>query len=776
MTCMNYSKAKEWIVAEERFDINFLGKCEAIMSLGNGYMGLRSCTEEEYVGEKRNLFVAGTFNKFNDAEVTELPNAADLINMEIYINQKRFNLLEGKVKTYWRQLNLKTGELLRTVQWISLDGHNVLIEFHRIVSLADLHVCAQKVVITAQDMDVEIEIKSGINGRMSNSGSQHFSDGDKRFYDKKYMQFIQTTQESGIDFIFTSVLNFYLDGTLIEPKSHISMDRRKIFSTYKTTLKKNEKLVIEKISNVHTSRDRENENLSIAELQEKSLINLKYNAQKGYDKLTEESAKVWNKKLWEEIPITVDCENDFYQLAIRFAQYHLMIMTPAHDNRMSIAAKGLSGEGYKGHVFWDTDIFAVPYFTFSMPQVARFLEEYRYFSLSGARKKAEENGYKGAMFPWESAWLHDGEVTPVWGAADIVTGLPTKIMSGFIEQHITSDVSYCVWQYYTVTGDHDFMNRYGYEIIFDTAIFWTSRLEWDATDNLYHINNVVGPDEYKEEVDDNAFTNYMAHWNIKKAIQCYEQLKETNSRLVDTLDSKIGIVKAYEEWKEKLPLIFLPQAREDMIIPQDKTYLTLKDIDLAKYKNQENVGSLFLEYNLDAVRKMQVSKQADIMILFFLLEDLFPKEVKKANFEYYEARTLHDSSLSLSTHTILASDIGEKQKAYELFKKAVKIDLGENMKTSDEGIHAASIAGIWQSIVFGFGGVRMFGETLRIYPNLPEEWNSLNFFLYFQGEKLQVTIAKGNGVTVKNISKGKEVEIEIIGTKHFVIDEVHVAL
>ena len=164
--------------------------------------------------------------------------------------------------------------------------------------------------------------------------------------------------------------------------------------------------------------------------------------------------------MWDKTPIVIRSQHPLDQLAVRFAQYHLYVMTPAHDNRMNIGAKGLSGEGYKGHTFWDTDIFALPYFTFTDPDVARSLEEYRYLSLPGAHKKAAENGYEGAQFPWESAWLNDGEVTPVWGAADIVTGQPTKIWSGFIEQHITADVAYGVWQYYMVTRDQDFMDRY----------------------------------------------------------------------------------------------------------------------------------------------------------------------------------------------------------------------------------------------------------------------------------------------------------------------------
>ena len=293
-------------------------------------------------------------------------------------------------------------------------------------------------------------------------------------------------------------------------------------------------------------------------------------------------------------------------------------------------------------------MFVLPYFIYSAPEIARSLEEYRWLSLPGAHKKAAGNHYEGAQFPWESAWIDDGEVTPVWGAADIVTGLPTKIWSGFIEQHITADVAYGAWEYYQATGDQDFMDRCGYELILDTGKFWASRLE-EGQDGKLHINDVVGPDEYKEHVDDNAFTNYMAAWNIRKALEYSRMLKANRPDLYQALDAKLGLTALEPQWEDKLSRIYLPQPREDLVIPQDRTYLTLKDIDLTKYKNQQNVGSIYRDYNQEQITHMQVSKQADILIMFLLLEDEFSAQVKRANWNYYEPRTLHDSSLSLST-------------------------------------------------------------------------------------------------------------------------------
>lgn len=773
---MDYSRAEEWIIAENSFNSELLGKVEAIMSLGNGYMGLRSATEERYLKETRNLFVAGTFNKFDESEVTELPNAADLISIEFFINGEYFTLEKGSYREYTRELNLRTGELHRHFIWTSPKGEEIAFDFYRIVSLKDLHVIAQRVELKSINKDLEIKVVSGIDGRMTNSGSQHFTDGDKRFYDKKYMQFIQSTTESNIDFVHTTTLSFFKEDMPFEPESMIYMHRRKIFSSYNVKVKAGEEIALEKISNVHTTRDLDNQGLSLTELQEKALEELKIARAKGYISLSYESARAWEETLWSREEINISSEETFDQLAIRFAQYHLRVMTPIHDKRMSIGAKGISGEGYRGHSFWDTEIFILPYYTFTNPEEARRLLEYRYLTLPGARRKARENNYRGAQFPWESAWLDDGEVTPIWGAADIVTGERTKIWSGFIEQHITSDIAFAVWQYYIATGDQEFMDSYGYEIILDTAIFWASRLEYSEEDKLYHINNVVGPDEYKEHVDDNAFTNYMAYWNIEKAVEYCEYLKANKKEIYERLDSCLGLTAAYREWLDKKDKIYLPKAREeDGVIPQDKTYLTLENIDLTKYKNQDQVGTMFFDYNLEQVNKIQVSKQADIMILFFLLEGRFSLDVKRANWNYYEPRTLHDSSLSLSTHCVLASDMGDSAMAYDLYKRASRIDLGENMKSSNEGIHSASIGGIWQCIVYGFGGVRMVNGDLRIEPKLPESWKELKFTIHWKGQELRLTIDKQK-LIVENLTGKEEVTFLHEGSTHKLLHKLELAI
>ncbi|WP_422526722.1 glycoside hydrolase family 65 protein [Serratia fonticola] len=767
---MNYDAGqgdeKNWVVEETGFDPAFQGKCEVVMSQGNGYMGMRSATEEKYVGQVRNFFVSGTFNKFDSHEVTELPNAADLSAIEIYIDDRRFHLDIGKVENYSRRINVKNGELIRQFTWTSPEGKELAFNFRRFISQANLHLLAFDIQIKAVNCSAKIEIRTGIDAQQSNSGAQHFHEGEKRIYEKRYIELLQQTTESKVDFVFLASHRTFVNDSEVNIEPAMVIDRRKVYVSYRHDCHAGDTYRIEKIGIVHTSRDKQFDVAGYQSdaLRQHALSDLQHNATRRFDHLLQESAEVWHTR-WKNMDITIE-GSDFDQLAIRFALYQLNIFTPMHDSRFGIGAKGLSGEGYKGHSFWDTEVFMLPFFIYTMPEVARNLLEYRYKTLDGARKKARDNGYRGAQFPWESA-LTGEEETPVWGAVDIVTGKATKIWSGFIEQHITCDITYALWQYYQITGDQKFMDDMGYEIMFDTATFWSSRLEWLEERQMWGICNVIGPDEYKEHVDNNAFTNYMATENIRLAIRYYDDLANSNPKLLAKLSAKLNLAEARQTWLERIEQIYLPQPRpKDKVIPQDDTYLSKQLIDLTKYKQQGFVGGMFNDYNLEQVNNIQVSKQADIMVLFLQLENKFDLETKLANWHYYEPKTLHDSSLSLSTHSVLAADVGDPEMSYDLFHRAATIDIGQNMKSSDHGIHAASIGGMWQCVVYGFGGVRMLGGELRINPHLPAQWTHLAFPIYWKGERLEVSVSHDRVRFERPQFSGKPLDIEIAGQKY----------
>ncbi len=768
---LDFESEDQWKISEVNFDPDALGKVEANFSLGNGYLGLRSATEETYLGEKRDLLVAGTFDQYSPEEVTELPNAADVTNIEIMLNKERFDLTRGEIHSYVRTLDLKTAMLTRKVDWSSSLGERFTMKFERIVSLKRLHTISAKITITPEK-DTTIVLKSGIDGRVSCDGSQHFTEGEMRFFDKKYLQYSPRTIQSNIRFVLNATHRFFLDGEEITPETEIEILRRKMVSTFSIEVKAGQTLTMEKYSNIYTSRDREAVGRSTQNLKDYSLGMLKEDEKAGFDFLAAESADCWNEKVWERVPIQIEGA-PFDQLVIRFAQYQMQIMTPAHDNRMNIAAKGLSGEGYKGHTFWDTEIFLLPYFIFTMPEVAKSLEEYRYLTLPGAHEKASQNGYQGAQVPWQTAWITEGEVTPEYKGTDVVTGKSTKIWPGLIELHITADVAYGVWQYYECTQDQEFMDRCGYEIILDCARFWGSRLE-DGDDGMLHITDVIGPDEYKEHVDDNAFTNYMAWWNIGKAIEYTDYIREEKPELYKRLDEKLNLRECYPHWIKVRPKIYLTQPTEKGVLPQDTTYLSLPEIDLSKYKEQSFVGGILKDYNMDQISKIQVSKQADVMVLFILLEDLFPHEVKVSSWNYYEPHCLHDSSLSLSTHSVLASDIGDTDLGYQMFEKACMIDLdNDDPHSSDAGIHAASYGGLWQCVVYGFGGLRMLDGKIRVCPSLPKEWTKLVYTLMWHGQKLKVT-ATADEVQIDNEDGRDPVELEVWGKQYTFTDSLKV--
>lgn len=738
-----------WLIKENAYDYRYLSKCESIFCLGNGYMGLRSAHEEKYTGETRGMFVTGTFNKASEEEVTELPNLPDITNMEIVLDGESFSLDRGEIKGYERVMDLQTGELTRKVLWVSPAGMEYELRFRRIVSKVRENIIGARVEVTPLSGDAVVSIKSGINGRVTNSGAQHMSDGEKRLFKERFFEIISETTQSEVMVALHTAHRFFFEDKELSHSVHPIIDRRIVMGQREEKVSKGEVFAVEKISSVHTSRDLsfKSKKASKEDLREKAYADIQLAYEAGYDALYKESKDAW-AQYWDRTDIKIDSKNSVDQVAIRFALYHLEIIVNGNDNRVGIGAKGMSGEGYKGHSFWDTEIFMFPFYLLTNPKIARTLLEYRYNTIQGAYNKAHENGYEGAMYPWESAWAEDGEVTPEMGGADVVTGEATPILTGKIEQHITADISYAVWQYYLTTEDDDFMEKCGFEILMQTGKFWLSRMQWSEKRQRYEINDVIGPDEYKEHVDNNAYTNYMAYFNMSKAIVAIDmisELPELNARLSKETD----LVKLKSELEEKIGMLYLPEPNEKDLIPQFDGYFDLTDIDLTKYKNK--VGSIGNDYNMEQVNTLMVSKQADVVLLFLLLEHLFPEEVKVKNYKFYEAHTLHDSSLSRATYSVLASDIGWKEEAYKLFSEASMTDLGQNMNSSEMGIHSACMGGTWQSVIYGFAGVRLVDGELRIEPKLPDEWNSIEFPIEFKGKRkmIKVSNSETDQVTIK---------------------------
>ncbi len=458
---------------------------------------------------------------------------------------------------------------------------------------------------------------------------------------------------------------FHFNEQTLRVKQKLETERRKILLCSSHEIGQEENFTFEKLVTTYTSHDpvfQEKKGISDLEPEDLGLENLRKDTEIGYDVLFAAHRNRWDQ-IWEKADFVLDGP-DFDQLAIRFLLFHIYQMAPQHNERLSIGAKGLSGEGYKGHVFWDTEIFVLPFFIYTFPEIARRLFLYRYHSLEGARAKAKENGFEGARYPWECAGPGK-EVTPQWGGVDICTGKPIRIWTGELEQHITCDVVYGIWHYFRVTGDYDFMYNHGLEIMLETSRFWAARLEYNPEKDRYEINNVIGPDEYREQVDNNAFTNHMVKWQLRQTIQFSEWIKINRPDVWKRVTFKIMLtVPELADWEKKLEKIFLNLDTATGFICQYDGFTDKKQIDLSPYR--ERAGAILQDCGWQEIKLLQVTKQADTVMLLYLPGDDFSQKIKRVNWDYYEPKTLHDSTLSPSVHANVAAEMDEVEKGYKI--------------------------------------------------------------------------------------------------------------
>lgn len=722
---------KNWIIGEEEFSLSGQGKGESVFCLGNGYMGIRSAFEEPYPFQTRGTFVSGCFDCL-PGETVELPNAADVCEIRLILDGEYFSMTQGEVSAYQRCLNLYTGELTRSLDWRSPGGKHYHLVFRRAVSHTDVHACGMQVEICALDHDVKVQVISGINGRMTNSGAQHFSDGSKRVLDKRFLYLDQRTAQSGITFYHCC--GSCVTGTEGETRD-FSMQRRRILETMAFGAEKGKVVRYEKLAVLYTGREMAEQGEQALQLLTRHIRGL---VADGYCALQEKSAAYF-RSFWEKRDIRVRGENDRIPLALRFAQYHLLAMLPP-DSSSSIAAKGLTGEGYKGHVFWDTEVYILPYYLFTAPEKAAQLLEYRINRMEQARENAKKKGYSGLLFPWESAGT-GREETPLFAGMDIFTGKAAHVWAGIKEHHITADIAYALWMYRSAVGGRDLADKEENLLIVGAALFWLSRSVYAEEKDRYEIRDIIGPDEYTEHVDNNAYTNYMVHDTVKKALLLLEGGGESFVREAESYYGETGITEKLKSYARKLYLP-LPVENPPGILPQNDGFLQKKILDVTKYRSSAGKQTILKDYSRRQVDQMQVLKQPDVVMLFILLPELFEPGIKWKNWNYYEPKTIHDSSLSRAIYSVAASDCGKPRKAYECFLHAMDIDMGPNPHSSDEGIHAAAMGGIWLAVVRGFVGLRILEDRLCIHPCLPEEIQEICFSFIHRGKNIALQLTK----------------------------------
>ena len=419
------------------------------------------------------------------------------------------------------------------------------------------------------------------------------------------------------------------------------------------------------------------------------------------------------------------------------------------NNSINIGAKLLTGEEYGGHAFWDTELFMLPFFSYVFPDIAKNLVSYRYRLLEAAKENALKNGYKGAQYPWESA--DDGtEQCPAYTIEP--DGSCYRCYVADYEHHVSAAVAYGVYNYTRITGDLEFFYNKGIYILIETARFWASRCEYIEKEDRYEIRKVTGPDEWHEPVDNNVYTNYLARWNLLYVKRKLDELKADNRSLYkDVLERTQFSDEEAMELQSIADKIYLPKMAGRNILEQFEGYFGLKDCIIEKY--DENDWPIRPEILKElTVDKTSLIKQADVVMLMYLLENEFTAEEIRDNYHYYEKRTLHGSSLSPAIYSIVGLRTGDKGKAYRYLRRAAFIDLLNLQKNTREGIHAANAGGVWQIIVFGFAGVKTDDKgELIIEPNMPKDWKNLNFKLWHNNKRLNINIYADKSYKIEEI-------------------------
>ena len=726
-----------WTLSETSFDPNTQHHKETIFTIANGYLATRGAFEEGYPNDRRATFVHGVFDAA-PIVFTELANAPDWLPFIVSLNGERFSLDAGTVESFERSLDLRTGVLTRTVKWISPAGQAATIKFERFTSLADEHVLFIRCQVTP-DFEGTIEIRATINGHTDNDGIAHWrwvaqgllpshkGRGDEG--DGKVVYLRNRTRASNIEFVSAMRLAG-VDGNCPEP-DFCDVENAPTLSM-KMEAQPGKTIIVDKFVAIATSRDAANP----LELALRHLNDIG-----GWSAAFDANAAAWAQE-WQRTDVIIDGDDEA-QIAMRFNLFQMLIAAPRHDAAKSggvnIGAKTLSGSGYRGHAFWDTEIFILPLFTYTAPHVAKNLLNYRYHRLPAARAKAHDNGWEGAMFPWESADTGE-EVTPRWVPHFSDFAKMVRIWTGDIEIHISADIAYAAHQYWQITGDDAWFIEKGVELILDTAKFWASRAEWNAAADRFEYTDVIGPDEYHEHVDNNFFTNRIAQWNLQTALNVLDWLKMHAPAKAGELIARLDLTETrLGRWREVIEKIYLPVG-ENGLIEQFEGYYQRKNVDLLALEPRDRSAQVI--FGIEGCNETQVLKQPDVLMLFYLLSSFYSDETVRVNYDYYTPRTDHTygSSLGPSIQAIMACEVGQPDEAYEHFIRAGRADLRDVRGNAGDGIHAASAGGMWQAVVFGFAGLRATSDGWTINPRLPKHWKRVAFKFFHRGKQEAVDI------------------------------------
>ncbi|MEK3752348.1 glycosyl hydrolase family 65 protein [Paenibacillus sp. FSL E2-8871] len=743
-----------WSIANQGLSADTLLNLESIFALGNGYLGVRGNFEEGY-SDKEIRSIRGTYlNAFHD--VIDIPygeklfafpgtqqklvNIIDSQGINIYIGEdmEPFALTAESVLAYERNLHLDKGYSERKIHWKSPSGKELKLHFRRLVSFTTRELFAIHLTVEPVNFTGPIQVVSRVNGDVSN----YTNPNDPRVaagHSKRlsvvaceargeYVCLENETMASGLRTSCVTRHEWVGDW-------QVETQAGETDPTVTATSSLSGPLSLTKW-NVYTDTLRHEQMLVDTGIQvQESLKHL------SFEDMLEQQAH-YLADFWKRSDVVI--ENDLsLQEGIRFNLYQLL-QSAGRDAHSNISAKGLSGEGYEGHYFWDTEIYMFPVFLMTSPDLARQLLLYRYSKLEEARERAKEMGHaQGALFPWRT----------ISG-----TECSSFFPSGTAQYHISADVAYSYIQYHLAEEDDAFLLQYGAEVLFETARLWMEIGHY--YEGKFHIDEVTGPDEYTCLVNNNYYTNVMAKHNLKWAARSFARLQEYDEAAFQALCVRLHVTgPEADSWLKAANAMLLPYDEKLGINPQDDTFLRKAVWDFENTPPEKH--PLLLHYHPLTLYRYQVCKQADTVLAHYLLEDEQSHETIRKSYDYYEQITTHDSSLSSCIFSIMASKIGYKDKAYNYFIETARLDLDNTHGNTKDGLHLANMGGTWMAIVYGFAGTRLKENGLSLAPSLPAGWQKYNFRLTFRGRLIAVTIRE-EGVELE-LLEGEALELTLYG-------------
>ena len=750
-----YSKYKSqdlWCIKEDGFDSEIQNIRETQFALGNGYLGVRGALEEKPKGAKPGTYIAGIYDRLT-SQVAELVNFPNPFFFKFILKGEKFGATAMDILDHHRVLNMHDGVLTRRTVYSDVKNRRYDYQSIRFLSLENKNIGIMQVVLTPLDNNVTIEVQSGIDTSVFNSGV--ITEGDKMHFHIKELAHEEQSSYRLIETLEKHTRVIYRSGFYYKiGTKRIDVED----SILHIKLKKNQSVTFTRVFYIKAFP----ENINIKTIKAETRKAFRKAFHTGLETLLDRHAQKWHT-LWDQADVTIDGTANI-QKNLRFNIYHMLICAHEDEGFSSIGARTLSGEGYRGHIFWDAEIFMLPFYAYVWPEIARNMLLYRYRRLDQAKNIAKAQGYHGSMYPWESAATGEEE-TPTW--AKDLDGKIIRIKTNELEHHITADIAYAVMQYVMVSGDEIFLRQYGYEMILESARFWASRVSRNKK-GKYEIRDLIGPDEFHEHVNNNAYTNMMAKWNLLSGNKCYFELKKKNPKLFNALKTKIKVTdKEVRHWKYISPRIVFKQ-KKDGVIEQFDGFFRKRHIPIRQF-DENGIPLLPKGIKIRDYNKTQFVKQADVLMLMYLLSDFYNKKTKKNNYWFYVNRTLHKSSLSPAMHSLIALEVGALSHAYQFFNVALRADISNLHGNTHEGVHAASLGGVWQCVVNGFAGIRLKKDMLSINPLMPRTWRKIGCSFLWKKHLLRIE-TKSNEIVVKVESPKKaKVKLEIFGKVQFLM-------